>query len=134
MLSNRISTSAAEQFVVREAEVPLVVWADGSVRLRETRLTVESVLGAYLRGQTPEEIAEAFPPTQAGEIRCIVAYFHRNRAELESYLERVTARSRIHIERIDRDFPSEGLKARLAERRVAAAEPAKRIDGTNSAR
>jgi len=67
--------------------------ADG-VRVRGTRVPVEHLLEAYLAGRLPEEIALEFPTVTLEQVHGTIAWYLRNRAEADAYLERWRARAR----------------------------------------
>lgn len=66
--------------------VPLVRSEDGTIRIKGSRVTLETLLGAYIRGDSPEEIHEGFPAIDLGDIFTVIAYYFHNKAEVEQYL------------------------------------------------
>ncbi len=59
------------------------------IRLKGHRIGIETILYEYLhRGLTPEAIAEAFETLTTEEVYATLLYYHRNRQELEAYLDR----------------------------------------------
>jgi uncharacterized protein (DUF433 family) len=66
--------------------VPLSMDATGTVRVHGTRLTLDTVLGAYERGDTPQEIVEGFPDLSLADVHAIIAYYFRHREEIDAYL------------------------------------------------
>lgn len=71
-----------------EVRVPVKVWEGGAVRVGGTRLTLESVLYAYLDGATPEEILRMFPSTDLGDVYLVIGYYLTRREEADEYLRR----------------------------------------------
>jgi len=69
-------------------------YSPDDVRLRGTRVGVEHVLEAYLAGSLPEEIALEFPTVTLEQVHGTIAWYLRNRAEADAYLERWHARAR----------------------------------------
>lgn len=67
--------------------VPLRFDETGTVRVSGTRVTLDTVLGAYLRGDSPEQIAEGFPSLSVADIYSVLSYYLRHRAEVDTYLE-----------------------------------------------
>lgn len=65
---------------------PLRVDPDGSIRLGASQVLFEVVIGAYLRGDSPEEIAEDYPTATLGDVYGAIAYYHRHRTESLAYL------------------------------------------------
>jgi len=69
--------------------VPLVASENGRViRVAGTRVTLDTVIGAFKKGATPEEIAQDFSAVSLGEVYAVIAYYLRHRSEVEEYLER----------------------------------------------
>ena len=72
-----------------EIRVPVQVWEDGSVRVGKTRVSLESVLGAYIRGARPGEIAyEIFPGLEIADVYLVIGYYLTRQEEGEAYLRR----------------------------------------------
>ena len=55
---------------------------------------VEHVLEAYLAGSLPEEISLEYPTVTLEQVHGTIAWYLRNRAEADGYLERWRARAR----------------------------------------
>lgn len=69
--------------------VPLTVWEDGSIRVKDTRLLIDMIISAHKRGECPEEIFESFPSDSytIADIYAVIAYFLSNKDRIEQYLE-----------------------------------------------
>jgi uncharacterized protein (DUF433 family) len=104
--------------------IPLSMDAYGTIRVGGTRLTLDTVLDAYLRGDTPEEIIEGFPWLSLADVYAILTYYLRHREEVDAYLaenEAEAARLRKLIEARQGKQPSrEELLARHADRQRRA--------------
>ncbi|MGD2115136.1 MAG: DUF433 domain-containing protein [Acidobacteriota bacterium] len=68
--------------------VPLREDTDGVIRVGGTRVTLDTVLTAYMRGSTPEQIAQDYSSLQIADIYAAIAYYLRHREEVEEYLDR----------------------------------------------
>ena len=67
--------------------VPLSFPEDGSaIRVAGTRLTLDTIVGAFKRGATAEEIAQDYPPVSLPDVYAVIAYYLRHRDEVEDYL------------------------------------------------
>jgi uncharacterized protein (DUF433 family) len=76
--------------------VPLVFPDDGSaIRVAGTRLTLDTIVAAFQRGATAEEIAQDYPPASLPDVYAVIAYYLRHRSEVEEYLAK---RVRAHTE------------------------------------
>lgn len=80
---------------------PLQMDETGSIRISKTRVTLDTVIGAFLDGASPESIAEAYSTLTLTDIYATIAYYLRHRESLDEYLRqrRQTGKeSRQHIE------------------------------------
>lgn len=68
--------------------VPLTLWKDGTIRVKDTRLLIDMIVGAHNRGISPEEIFESFPSDAytVADIYSIIAYYLQNKAKIDKYL------------------------------------------------
>ena len=91
------------------------------VRVRGTRVGVEHVLEAYLAGSLPEEIALEFPTVTLEQVHGTIAWYLRNRTEVDAYLERWRARAREARSEQSRAVQPDLIQRlrRLAQERVA---------------
>lgn len=60
--------------------------ADGTIRIGNTRVSLETIIDSYRLGQHPEEVQVAFPSVDLADIYAIIAYYLKNRAAVERYL------------------------------------------------
>jgi uncharacterized protein (DUF433 family) len=95
--------------------VPLHTDPDGVVRVAGTRVTLETVVAAYDRGSTAEEICEDFPGLDLSDVYAVLTYTLRHRAEVDRYL---ADRGRAGDE-IRREIESTAENRRLRERLLA---------------
>ena len=56
-----------------------------------TRVALDSIVYNFLDGASPETVAEDFPGLSLEQIFGALAYYLRNRAEIDAYLERILA-------------------------------------------
>lgn len=66
--------------------VPMAVDEDGMVRIGGTRVTLDTIVGAYSRGDTPDEIAYGFPSVSLADIHAVIAYYLRHREMVDAYI------------------------------------------------
>ncbi len=59
---------------------------DGGYLVQETRVSLDSVVYAFLRGESPEGIADSFPVLQLEEIFGALAFYMANRDIVNQYL------------------------------------------------
>src|SRR5262245_40408893 len=68
------------------AVVPLFTDPHGVIRVRGTRVTLDSIITAFRSGATAEEIAQQFPTVALADVYLIIAHYLNNTAELDAYL------------------------------------------------
>ncbi len=99
---------------------PLTAGADGVLRIGNTRVTLDTVVGAFLDGESPELIADQYPIISLGQVYATIAYYLAHRRELDAYLlQRRTAAAQVRDD-VERNWPPNGLRARLLARRESA--------------
>jgi hypothetical protein len=57
------------------ATVPLTTDADGVIRVRGARVTLDTVVAAYRRGCTPEQIVQDYSVLDLADVYSVIAYF-----------------------------------------------------------
>jgi uncharacterized protein (DUF433 family) len=101
--------------------VPLVVGEDAVVRVGGTRVTLETVLGAFQDGATPEEIVLEYPSLALADVYAAVGYYLRHRGRADDYLDEQRRRGAevraLNEARCDAAGIRERLEARRARRR-----------------
>jgi len=104
--------------------VPLRLDDSGTLRVGNTRVTLDVVVGVYTRGETAEYIAENFDTLELADVHAVIAYYLRHRDEVDAYLAERDARAeeaRRGFEAVHGAPPTRAqLLARLAERRAAS--------------
>ena len=97
--------------------IPLETDADGVIRVRGTRITLDTVWLAFSEGATAEEIVQQYPSLSLADAYQAIGYCLRHSSELEAYWAR---RSR-NIQEIkgsnEARWRPEGIRARLLGRR-----------------
>ena len=71
--------------------IPLRTDQDGVLRIGETRVTLRSVIHAFLQGHTAEEIASHYPALRLAEVYMVIAYYLNDEAVVKEYLAKEDA-------------------------------------------
>lgn len=102
-----------------EAEpLPLRTDRDGTIRVGQTRVPLETVIHAFNEGATAEEIAYRYPTLELADIYGTITYYLRHHAAVDEYLGKQEARSRELRLKIEARQPDRrGLRERLLARR-----------------
>ena len=98
--------------------VPLKTDERGVVRVAGTRVTLESVVFAFLEGATSEEIVQRYPVLELADVYAVIAWYLKNREAVEGYLAAQSAEAALWKARMQALFPVDGLRARLLSRRA----------------
>jgi len=97
--------------------VPLEADGDGVIRVKGTRVTLDTVVEAFQEGATAEEIAQQYPTLRLAEVYAVIGYFLRHQTKVMAYLERREGQAaRVRSENETR-FDQRGLRERLIARR-----------------
>ena len=102
---------------------PLQQDQEGTVRVGGTRVTLDTVVGAWDNGATAEEIAQRYDALALADVHAVLSYYLRHREEVQAYL----GRRRQEAEEVRREndlrFPPDAFRMRLLARRDAQSRP-----------
>ena len=94
--------------------------ATGGWRVANSRISLDSVIFAYWEGKSAEAIAEEFPTLSAEQVYGAIAFYLRNKTEMDHYLAEQNAQwQRLAQESHEQHGP---LLERLHARRPSKAE------------
>ena len=57
------------------------------VRVGATRVTLDSVVGAFGEGATAEEILQQYPVLRLADVYSVIGYYLRHQTEVDAYLQ-----------------------------------------------
>jgi uncharacterized protein (DUF433 family) len=104
--------------LIIQADVPpLHQDEDGVVRIANTRIPLERVVGAFLTGMTPEQIVDDFDVLRVEDVYAVISYYLRHRGEVDAYLAGADQESAKIREEIEQRYDPAGIRARLLARR-----------------
>ena len=66
---------------------------NGGWYVRGTRISLDSVVYSYLRGETPEQTVENFSSLTLEQVKSAVAYYLANQAAVDEYLKQQRIRN-----------------------------------------
>lgn len=100
---------------------PLDETEQGAVRVRGTRVSLDSVIHAYNSGATPEDIVRSFTTLKLRDVYAVITYYLDHKNVVEAYIARREAEAAELRQKIEANQPSNAefrarLQARLAER------------------
>ena len=94
---------------------------DGGYFIRDARVSLDSVVCAFLRGESPEGIAESFPALTLEQIFGALAFYMANREMVDLHLSEGRREFATLRQQARRDNPA--LYAKLAEARKRSPAP-----------
>ena len=95
---------------------PIETDAQGVVRVAKTRVTLDTVVTAFLEGCTPEEIKEQYPSLQLADIYLVIGYYLRHQDEVHKYLAERQRQSDLIRQETEQRFNPAGIRDRLLAR------------------
>src|SRR4051794_8431499 len=95
---------------------PLTTDRNGVVRVGGTRVTLDTVVGAFREGATAEEIAQQYPSLQLADVYAVIAYYLRHPSEVESYLQHRSQEAAVVRQQNEARFDPTGVRDRLLAR------------------
>ena len=104
--------------VVAAESPPLSADAAGVFRVGNSRVTLETVVGAFRDGATAEEIADQYPAISLGQVYATIAYYLAHTAEVNDYLRAREQRAAEVREANERIFHPAENRARLIARQA----------------
>jgi len=102
--------------------VPVTENADDVRCVGGTRVTLDTVVGAFQSGASAEEIALHYPALSLDDIYAVIAYYLRNRDDVDNYLARRRELAASVRAENEVRFDPVGIRARLLARRAAQAK------------
>jgi uncharacterized protein (DUF433 family) len=97
--------------------IPLKTDKDGVIRVSKTRVTLDTIVTAFLEGLTAEEIAVQYPVVPLADVYSVIGYYLHQKKKVETYLKR---REKI-AEQVRRQnetrFDQSGIRERLLARK-----------------
>jgi uncharacterized protein (DUF433 family) len=86
--ANRSRAHAMNGLAFRTEAPPLRMDEGGTVRVGETRLTLDLIVEQYENGMTPEGLVRAHDALTLTDAYAVIAYYLRHRDEVRAYLAR----------------------------------------------
>ena len=99
---------------------PIETDAHGVVRVSKTRVTLDTIVTAFLEGCTAEEIGEQYQSLELSDIYIVIGYYLRHRDEIGTYLAERQRQADMIQQEAERRFNPVGIRERLLARRSQA--------------
>lgn len=96
--------------------VPLRVDEGGTVRVGNTRITLDLVVQQYENGMTPEDMVRAYDTLDLADVHAVIAHYLRHRDQIEVYLKRRAEGAAVLRAKIESERPRVSREELLARR------------------
>ncbi len=107
-----------------------VIQVNGAYRIGDSRVSLDSVVYAWLQGQSPDTIADNFPVLTLEEVYGAVTFYLANREAIDEYLREHKAEfeemRRKSVEELRKNRPQ--LYAKLMAAKQGKAAPADELE------
>jgi uncharacterized protein (DUF433 family) len=98
--------------------VPIESTPDEVLRISGTRVTLDTVITAFLQGATAEEIVLRYPSLKLADVYAVFSYYLQHQIEVDTYLQQRQQRAELVRAQNEERFPPDGIRARLLARRA----------------
>src|SRR4030095_8051013 len=98
---------------IQPIPLPLKLDKTGVVRVGGTRVTLDTIVRAFRRGATAEEIAQQYPSLSLSDIYATISYYLQNQEEVEKYLEKRRKDAQAARRENQKRFDQAGIRERL---------------------
>jgi uncharacterized protein (DUF433 family) len=105
---------------------PLLLEAEGTIRVGKSRVTLDVIVEQYENGMTPEELVRAYDTLELADAYAAIAYYLTHRDAVLDYLKRRGREAKDLRARVEAGRPSVSRDELLARRdRVTDHAPAR---------
>ena len=99
--------------LIETQPLPLTVDTDGVVHVGGTRVTLDTIIYAFLDGATAEEIVQQYPSLSLSDIYSVLGYYLKQRTLVNKYLQRREKLAAKIKRQNEARFDPEGVRDRL---------------------
>jgi uncharacterized protein (DUF433 family) len=100
--------------------VPLEICDDQVVRIKGTRVTLDTIVATFNQGKTASEIAFQYPSLQLVDVYAIITFYLRHRFFVDAYFQE-RQQEAIEIRQLNEDKSADqGVRDRLLARRSSS--------------
>lgn len=100
-------------------ETRIAADAHGVLRVKGTRIPIDTVIIAFNDGASPEAITDMYPSLQLADVYSVLDFYLQRKTDVDIYLAEREKKAEIMRAEIERRFPTNGLRDRLLARKAA---------------
>lgn len=97
--------------------LPLTRDRDDVICISGTRVTLDTIVEAFLEGATAEEIAQQYPTLSLPDIYSVIGYYLNQKTEVNTYLQQRRRQALRVREQNETQFDPSGVRERLLARK-----------------
>lgn len=101
--------------------IPLEADSSGVVRVGKTRVSLDTIVGAFCEGATAEEIVHQYPSLNLADVYHVIGYYLQRSSEVEEYLRERKAKAEAVRRENEARFDPQGVRDRLLSRQSGRA-------------
>jgi uncharacterized protein (DUF433 family) len=102
---------------IQPIPLPVALDGDGVARVGGTRVTLDTVVHAFVRGATAEEIAQQYSSLSLSDIYSTISFYLQNKYAVDTYLEQREKKATAVREENEKRFDQHGIRERLLARK-----------------
>ena len=99
------------------ATLPLKTDKDGVIRVSKTRVTLDTIVTAFLEGLTAEEIAAQYPVVPLADVYSVIGYYLHQKKKVDAYLTHREKFAEKVRKQNEVSFNQSGIRERLLARK-----------------
>jgi uncharacterized protein (DUF433 family) len=103
--------------IITTLTAPLTQWGDGTIRVKGSRVTLDSIVHHFKLGATAEQILYSFPSLTLRDIYGAILYYLENTKSVEQYLREQEEAAEEGVRFIEIHFDTKALRERMHARR-----------------
>jgi uncharacterized protein (DUF433 family) len=102
--------------------LPLKTNADGVMLVGKTRVTLDTVVAAFDRGATAEEIVHRYPSLKLADVYAVIAFYLNHQQETEIYLQQRKQQAQVIRQTNESKLDPQVMRDRLLARKIEKAK------------
>ena len=97
---------------------PIETNSDGVMLVGKTRVTLDTIVAAFDRGATAEEIVHRYPSLRLANVYAAIAFYLNNQQEVTIYLQQRKQQAQEIKQKNESKFDSKSMRDRLLSRKI----------------
>lgn len=102
--------------------LPLKTNDDGVMVVGKTRVTLDTVVAAFDRGATAEEIVHRYPSLKLADVYAVIAFYLNHQQETEIYLQQRKQQAQVIRQTNESKLDPQIMRDRLLSRKIEKAK------------